>query len=893
MKTVRMQQTPKNLDSEYVKNNRPVSCLDGKDKEIEGTWLARLQSDVGDKNDSTIRISKHQVGGLPHRTCGIGLLEMMVFLYIPSMILFLDMKSCFCTFWGQCAAAALSNLPTSFVEMLVDWMSHRRCVIVHDGRMSDLKDYAGTLPQGSGLSLLLLACGIQFFCDFCTENRYGCIIFVDDIAIGIRLLGAKTGAQATFENDSRIKTCFTGLGRLVLANRIALEYTKCKIMFSEISPPGEYHLLNVILEVVEAYKYLGVWFTTVRGRMKWKKHIDERRKKVNLCYRQALLTTSTADGLAVSHARQVFNTLIAIGTYGFDSIGPFVGVGTIKNIEKFYVKALKKLIRLPPKTPTLPLFLELDLLPVAILMRLNTTLNWLRYESYFQRQVPEELVKNFSPQGTKWWVEYRQFMKPMTKVVFPEITFKLQGLALHKALKIYGEEWIKANIDGGAEYKQTKPDTEERVEAAKVLGRNIERAFSNTGVFGASDGGLVSYWQGSYRGGDCRNNLASYGWVMAVMTQTAILPDDAVKYETGPSGNGCTCWGSHVFHGEFTGLHKLLLEVMSTLVRLELILNLDGVESDWEAKVRKAIDDNREINIFLDPSSVLMSMENRDARQSWSIVFDVYKVIWEMWEKFQFKTNLIWVPSHAGVTLNEAADAQVHLADQAAYVSGTKTMCDIPLKAAQTAIKTWAKNWLRNAIDETIENSKTGILKRAKGRCFSTAKLSRALDLGPEQQYLLLRIRTETLNNATTSFSTTDGGPHQFCPHCSHELQTTHHFIFECSKFAELRKDILGKRIIRNREERARILDMKIHDLLRFCAKTKTQSPDNLEEKIEKERSRTDFETHERDADELIRKYREWVREEMTDRLDFADLFNLTDEDPDGAGEFNYYQFDN
>ena len=157
----------------------------------------------------------------------------------------------------------------------------------------------------------------------------------------------------------------------------------------------------------------------------------------------------------------------------------------------------------------------------------------------------------------------------------------------------------------------------------------------------------------------------------------------------------------------------------------------------------------------------------------------------------------------------------------------------------------------------------------------SVVKLSRVLDLSPAHQYVLLRMRTETLFSATTSFSVV--GKCKLCPHCKVHEQTTEHFLFECSVFAELRADRFGESTIDN-SERVAIWDARAPDLLAFCQESgvlPTELSDLLTERCPWE------EVNQTKGLELIQKYREWRRLDLPDEIHWLVEFPLEDEELD------------
>ena len=263
----------------------------------------------------------------------------------------------------------------------------------------------------------------------------------------------------------------------------------------------------------------------------------------------------------------------------------------------------------------------------------------------------------------------------------------------------------------------------------------LSRARLPWGSFhGGSDGGLVRALKSSYECGLACFNLGSCGWAFGEHWDGEVFG----------IGASTTCFASNVFLNELYGVQFLLQDFQEFLREARCFFEEGGVNadrgspglspfssgsaivedshsaggleepssSDKEGETPKRseadllrerveqrrltnfqramslLSQDRTLTIFIDCSSVLIAMDNRDHKNKWTIVFEIYKLVWDLHTEFGIHVRLVWVPGHAEAYWNETADMMVHTVDD-----DPSPTFSPPLHGVLRAIKTWAKSW--------------------------------------------------------------------------------------------------------------------------------------------------------------------------------------------------------
>ena len=207
------------------------------------------------------------------------------------------------------------------------------------------------------------------------------------------------------------------------------------------------------------------------------------------------------------------------------------------------------------------------------------------------------------------------------------------------------------------------------------------------------------------------------------------------------------------------------------------------------------------IDIYTDSLSSLQALEAINNKNRQELIIDIYRTNSIIKKLYNTQINLKWIPSHVGVTGNEAADK---LAKEAS-ISGTPTRLGLSVQETYSYINNYYKNKAEIRFQE---------YKATKNFVYDNRNTSLKIHHHiPKYDKIYTRLRV----GASYLGSENKVRPRQ-CPHCN-ENETFEHIIFHCKQHSRARSKLEYKLLI----------SLKLTNINRL---TLLFPPNHLEEKI-------------------------------------------------------------
>ena len=181
--------------------------------------------------------------------------------------------------------------------------------------------------------------------------------------------------------------------------------------------------------------------------------------------------------------------------------------------------------------------------------------------------------------------------------------------------------------------------------------------------------------------------------------------------------------------------------------------------------------------IFSDSQSVLKTLDEQNF--STKVIRDLALCISSFIEKFNIILYLQWIPSHCGIAGNERADVLAKRG--ASMIQPEKCVSQATVKKILKSNKTidWHNQWAQNDKGRVMFNF---VAKPNKRDPINNLKRI--------EQVVIFRLRTNHIQlNAHLSRITKDHEPS--CPLCDYMEETVNHFLFDCPRLQDLRKQYL------------------------------------------------------------------------------------------------------
>ena len=127
----------------------------------------------------------------------------------------------------------------------------------------------------------------------------------------------------------------------------------------KISKNIKFTIGNEPVELVDHYKYLGVFFSKTASFVKTKKHIAEQAEKAMFKIFKKVKTLSLPYDIQIDLYEKMVKPILLYSC-------EIWGIGNIDSLEKIQLKYLKYIFRLKKSTPTTSIYGELGLTPISV-----------------------------------------------------------------------------------------------------------------------------------------------------------------------------------------------------------------------------------------------------------------------------------------------------------------------------------------------------------------------------------------------------------------------------------------------------------------------------------------------------------------------------------------------
>lgn len=368
--------------------------------------------------------------------------------------LFIDIAKAFDTVDHNILISKLANIGIrgNILTWFESYLLHRRQVVKIDETYSEVGDLNCGVPQGSVLGPLLFI--IYFNSIFYIDLTGDATAFADDLALSYASIDNTTELQFILQNDLEKLCKWFYYHRLTVSDKSrVMRFGHPNMITYPLSLM--YHVFscdrNVCsskcfkLEVVSEFKYLGL---TIDMQLNWNSHLNNIRKNVVAAVHKFY---NLRQFCSCHILRKLYHALVeSIIMYGISSWGGIY----FASIEDLYI-AQKRIIKLiynrPKFTPTIPLFRDLNLLPLRYLYVFKVLkMFFVRSDSFHYRITFTYNMRNPNQfAGSSCNKEkYRRFYLYMAPYWFHKLPKNLKGLATERKHKFEREirVWL-LNVD--------------------------------------------------------------------------------------------------------------------------------------------------------------------------------------------------------------------------------------------------------------------------------------------------------------------------------------------------------------------------------------------------------------------------------------------------------------
>ena len=332
-------------------NYRPISLLSTIGKTMERVVQVNLSKAVEGNN----LLSDQQLGFRPK----IGTLESILWLTevlkarkargLATYIAFLDIRKAYDTVWHGGLWGRLSSLglSTGSAQVLKDWHTNMRAQVrVGMGETTDPHRVSRGVRQGGVSSATLYTLFIDTVNDDLREGQTG--IFEEGVWCGNSMYADDMGLMAGSEEE--LQAMLDIVERHSHKWRYEYSPTKCKVLVVGQRSPhkARLRLCGQEMEVVEEFKYLGLWITS---NLKWNSHVDHMVDKTNRRVGELLIHARRVGGMSGEVALHLWCAEVRpIIEYAVAIWGVELPAYLVERLEKLQRKVLRRLLWLGATT---------------------------------------------------------------------------------------------------------------------------------------------------------------------------------------------------------------------------------------------------------------------------------------------------------------------------------------------------------------------------------------------------------------------------------------------------------------------------------------------------------------------------------------------------------------
>ena len=248
-------------------------------------------------------------------------------------VVFLDVAQAFDKVWHSKVAFKLSKfLPGNHVQLIMSYLADRSFRVRFEDSYSEFRKIRAGVPQGSVLSPLIFS---LFTADVPKPKKGKIGIFADDTAVA-------SSAPTYEETVTNIQECLDDIQDWTERDRTALNATKSVNVVFTLRP---YVYVPVILNKIaiphaQKAPYLGL---TMDCKLKWKEHILNKKKQIDLKHRQMLWLLGKRSKLKLKNKVLLYKSMLRpIWVYGCQ-IWACAASSNLKIIETIQNKILRQM----------------------------------------------------------------------------------------------------------------------------------------------------------------------------------------------------------------------------------------------------------------------------------------------------------------------------------------------------------------------------------------------------------------------------------------------------------------------------------------------------------------------------------------------------------------------
>ena len=345
-----------------------------------------------------------------------------------------------------------SILPESKVlSTIMNILDNKTYQVLYDGKTTESFQLRNGIPQGDSMSPILFNLYINDLLDRFEENennndpvnienmKISILIYADDILLL---------SQSQHGMIKQIKI----IQDYCCDNALKINYNKTKIMIR--NPKSKYSSLTIstkdeikTIEVVNEYKYLGMWFTKNN-----RKHLDNLEKSGR---KSSFMTTKLLKEFGEINGYLLRDTFEMLTLSKIRYCGEFCFDDNLKNLNKLQYQFYKRFCHLKVTTPNYCLIGEFGIKPIEVHFYKAALRYWGKIvtadENSLVRKIYHSIYENINePYYSKTWVS--KIKKLLHKLQLDELWLKqydtdrnISKILIDKRLNEYcREEWISS-----------------------------------------------------------------------------------------------------------------------------------------------------------------------------------------------------------------------------------------------------------------------------------------------------------------------------------------------------------------------------------------------------------------------------------------------------------------